>query len=59
MDETWSGLKLVIRKEKIPVLLSQGIPVLPPGNQLRGLKLTSSETLPSGILMLNYTIPHA
>ena len=42
----------------MPVLLSQGIPMLPAGKQVRGLTLTSSETLSSGILMLTYLIPH-
>jgi dihydrofolate reductase len=42
----------------MPVLLSQGIPMLPAGKQVRGLTLTSSETLSSGILMLTYSIPH-
>jgi hypothetical protein len=41
----------------MPVLLSQGVPMLPPGKQL-GLALTSSEILSSGILMLTYSIPH-
>jgi dihydrofolate reductase len=42
----------------MPVLLSQGIPVLPPGEQVRGLQLATSEVLPSGILMLTYAIPN-
>jgi dihydrofolate reductase len=42
----------------MPVLLGQGIPMLAPGKQLRGLALTSSEILSSGILMLTYSIPH-
>jgi dihydrofolate reductase len=42
----------------IPVLLSEGVPVLPAGEQLRGLELADCKALPSGILMLSYTIPH-
>jgi riboflavin biosynthesis pyrimidine reductase len=42
----------------MPVLLGQGIPMLAPGKQLRGLALTSSEILSSGILMLAYSISH-
>ena len=43
----------------MPVLLSQGIPVLAPGARMTGLKLDKCETLSkSGIVMLSYTIPH-
>jgi dihydrofolate reductase len=43
----------------MPVLLSEGIPVLASGSRLTGLKLDKCETLPkSGIVMLSYTIPH-
>lgn len=43
----------------MPVLLSQGIPVLAPGTRMTGLKLDKCETLSkSGIVMLSYTIPH-
>jgi len=43
----------------MPVLLSQGIPVLAPGARMTGLKLDKCETLPkSGIVMLSYTMPH-
>jgi dihydrofolate reductase len=41
----------------MPVLLSRGIPILPPGGQMRNLKLEKCETLPkSGIVMLSYSI---
>jgi dihydrofolate reductase len=42
----------------MPVLLSQGIPVLAPGARITGMKLEKCETLPkSGIVMVSYTIP--
>jgi dihydrofolate reductase len=43
----------------MPVLLSQGVPLLAAGNRVTGLKLEKCERLPkSGIVMLSYTIPH-
>ena len=43
----------------MPVLLSQGVPLLSPGDRITGMKLDKCETLPkSGIVMLSYTIPH-
>jgi dihydrofolate reductase len=42
----------------MPVLLSQGVPLLAPGARITGMKLDKCETLPkSGIVMLSYTIP--
>jgi dihydrofolate reductase len=42
----------------MPVLLSQGIPLLAPGARITGMKLEKCEMLPkSGIVMLSYTIP--
>ena len=42
----------------MPVLLSQGVPLIAPGNRITGMKLEKCETLPtSGIVMLSYTIP--
>lgn len=38
-----------------PVLLGSGIPLLPEGRH-RSLKLTQSKAMPSGILMLNYSV---
>jgi dihydrofolate reductase len=44
----------------MPVLLSQGVPLLPPGRRITGLKLETCETLPrSGIVMLSYSIPRS
>ncbi len=40
----------------IPVLLSQGIPLLPAGRRSPVLRLTESKTLPTGIVMLAYTL---
>jgi dihydrofolate reductase len=43
----------------MPVLLSQGVPLIMPGARITGMKLGKCETLPkSGIVMLSYTIPH-
>ena len=42
----------------MPVLLSQGIPILPPGARITGMTLDRCETLPkSGIVMLSYSLP--
>ena len=42
----------------MPVLLSQGIPILPAGARITGMKLERSEALPkSGIVMLSYSLP--
>jgi dihydrofolate reductase len=40
----------------MPILLGGGIPMLPTGPRSPALQLTSSKSLPSGILMLEYTI---
>lgn len=43
----------------MPVLLSQGVPLITPGARITGMKLDTCETLhKSGIVMLSYTIPH-
>lgn len=42
----------------MPVLLSEGVPLLAPGKRVTGMKLDKCETLPkSGIVMLAYSIP--
>lgn len=41
----------------MPVLLSEGIPLLPVGHRVR-LKLNSSKSYPSGIMMLNYSVDY-
>ena len=44
----------------MPVLLSQGVPILPTGARVTGMKLEKCETLPkSGIVMLTYILPPA
>jgi dihydrofolate reductase len=40
----------------MPILLGGGIPLLPHGDQRHSLRLSSSQTLPSGILMLKYDV---
>lgn len=43
----------------MPILLSQGVPLITPGARVTGMKLDKCETLPkSGIVMLWYTIQH-
>lgn len=43
----------------MPVLLSEGVPVLTPGARVAGLKLEKCEKMPrSGIVKLSYSIPH-
>jgi len=41
----------------MPVLLGGGIPLLPSGQRVAGLRLVSSKALPSGIVMLAYELP--
>jgi dihydrofolate reductase len=40
----------------MPILLSQGIPLLPAGSRSPSLLLSESKTLPSGIVLLSYTL---
>ncbi len=40
----------------IPVLLGEGIPLLPPGASTK-LKLVDQKTLPSGIVVVSYSVP--
>lgn len=40
----------------MPVLLSEGLPVLPRGSQSPALRLASSRALPTGIVMLSYEV---
>ncbi len=42
----------------IPVILGEGIPLLPPPTQRTKLKLTSHKTYPSGIVSLAYEVQH-
>jgi dihydrofolate reductase len=53
-----AGLVDTVEVGIMPVLLSQGVPLLAPGSRITGMKLDKCETLPkSGIVMLSYTIP--
>ena len=40
----------------MPILLGQGLPLLPGGPRSPRLRLISNETLPSGIVMLSYAL---
>jgi dihydrofolate reductase len=52
-----AGLVDTVEVGLMPVLLSQGIPLLAPGARITGMKLDKCEALPkSGIVMLSYTI---
>jgi len=50
-----AGLVDTVEVELIPVMIGSGTPLLPEGRR-RPLHLTESKTLPSGILMLKYSI---
>lgn len=49
-----AGLVDTVEVAVMPVLLGGGIPVLPEGRMVTGLRLVSSKALPSGIVMLVY-----
>jgi dihydrofolate reductase len=51
------GLVNEIAVSVFPVLLGAGIPLLPQGRRAP-LQLIGSKTLPSGVLMLNYSVTH-
>ena len=54
-----AGLVDTVEVAVMPVLLSQGVPLLAPGAPITGMTLDKCETLPtSGIVMLSYSIPH-
>ncbi len=50
-----AGLVDTVEVGLIPVMLGSGIPLLPEGRR-RSLHLEESKTLPSGILMLSYSV---
>lgn len=53
-----AGLVDTVEVAIMPVLLSEGIPLITPGARVTGMRLDKCETLPkSGIVMLSYTIP--
>jgi dihydrofolate reductase len=51
-----AGLVDTIELGVMPILLSDGIPVLPPGRMSPRLRLEKTETLPSGIVSLSYAL---
>ena len=53
-----AGLVDTVEVAVMPVILSQGVPLMTPGARITGMTLDKCETLPkSGIVMLSYTIP--
>jgi dihydrofolate reductase len=53
-----AGLVDTVEIALMPVLLSEGVPLITPGARITGMTLDKCETLPkSGIVMLSYTIP--
>ena len=42
----------------MPILLSQGIPLLPAGERSPRLRLDKSKVMPSGIVALTYTVDY-
>ena len=55
-----AGLVDTVEVAIMPVLLSEGIPLITPGARVTGMRLDKCETLPkSGIVMLSYTSPHS
>ena len=51
-----AGLIDTVEVAVMPILLSQGVPLLSAGARSPSLQLTESKTLPSGIVMLSYTV---
>ena len=52
-----AGLVDTVEVAIMPVLLSQGVPLITPGARITGMRLDKCETLPkSGIVMLSYTL---
>lgn len=51
-----AGLVDTIELAVVPILLSQGVPLLPAGARSPALRLTESKSLPSGIVMLSYAV---
>jgi len=52
-----AGLVDSIEVAVIPVLLSEGVPLIPAGARSPSLHLTDHKALPSGIVLLNYAVP--
>ena len=51
-----AGLIDTIEVAVMPILLSQGVPLLAPGGRSPSLKLTESKALPSGTVLLSYNV---
>lgn len=51
-----AGLVDTIELAVMPILLSQGVPLLSAGARSPSLQLTESKTLPSGIVLLSYAV---
>lgn len=47
-----------IELKVMPVLLSQGIPLLPPGQRSPQLRLSKSQTSPADVVSLNYMVDY-
>src|SRR5687767_3411247 len=52
-----AGLVDIVEVAVIPILLSQGVPLLAAGARSPALQLTDTKTLPSGTVLLSYKIP--
>jgi dihydrofolate reductase len=51
-----AGLVDTIEVAAMPILLSQGVPLLPSGRRSPQLRLTDSTSMPSGIVSLTYAV---
>jgi dihydrofolate reductase len=52
-----AGLVDTIEVAVIPILLGQGVPLLPAGTRSPVLELTETKALPTGIVLLSYVVP--
>jgi dihydrofolate reductase len=51
-----AGLIDTVEVAVVPVMLSQGVPLLPAGSRSPVLKLTEAKPLPAGIVLLSYAL---
>jgi hypothetical protein len=51
-----AGLIDTVEVAVIPILLSQGVPMLAAGARSPALQLTDTKTLPSGTVLLSYNV---
>jgi dihydrofolate reductase len=51
-----AGLIDTVEVAVVPVMLSQGVPLLPPGSRSPVLKLIEAKPLPTGIVLLSYAV---